>query len=382
MADAVPSWETIVDRVTIASNFYKVREAATAWEIAFRQAHNVRTSLQQLATRSAGSWKGGGAEEFRAHLGRVDAAIGLTVKDHESVSHALRACAGHLERAVRAIPVPTWMYDKVVSSQRDYHAAGVVAEVTPGAYWTGLLQYVHHQVGSDNLASDWLKYAEEWYRNAEAQAQKAYLELCARYGEELAGVPAGTHVPVPSVQAGVARPRGASGAGRVAATPPGGGLGQQPAMPTAAGTPSSAPAMPDLGTVPAPSMDLGLDPSLGTRLAGLDPGGLGGAGLGSGGGVGGLGGAGKLPPIGPPAIPPLDAMMAAGRGGAAPGLGGRGPGAGGAKAGMGAPMGMMPVGGMGGHAPADKSGATNTWLHEDDDLFEADPSTPSGVVET
>jgi hypothetical protein len=73
-------------------------------------------------------------------------------------------------------------------------------------------------------------------------------------------------------------------------------------------------------------------------------------------------------------------MMAAGRAGAAPGVAGRAGAAGGQK--TGAPMGMMPVGGMGGQPPAGQAGATNTWLREDDDVFGADPSTPSGIVET
>jgi hypothetical protein len=403
------TWEEIVNRVTIAGDYGKVRESAGAWQHALAQITQLRDAVGEVSRRSQ-SWQGSGGNAFRDHVGELAGALEQTVQSHQQVVTGLTACAGHLETAVRKIPIPSWMYDDVVRMRAGY-GAGALDEVRPGQFWGGLVKFIRDQVPDDSQLETALRAGEEHMRLWLSDARAAYQELCQAYARELAGMPKGTLTPVPGVTlaGGGHTPAGTSG--RETGTPTAPRPGTQPGNPQTFPGGSLQPPQPGLGQPPGAGTlprDAGTDPGAGwnpgpglpepslpqpwlpePRLpsSGLEsPGGLGGAGIGSGGlGSGGIGGGAGLSSIGPAVSLPSSAMMmgAVGTGAGVPpgrqgvaatGAGGRGSGPGASG------MGMMPVGAGQANASTARAG-TDTWLKEDDDYFGPDASTPDGVLD-
>lgn len=411
-----PSWEEIVNRVTIASNYAKVRGAAQHWQAAFEQASGRRQSLQNLSERSE-SWRGAGGNAFRDHIAKVVGVLDKTVQNHERVVAKLNACADHLEAAVRKIPIPSWMYEDVVRMRQDYATngsgtGGSLEGVRPGEFWGTWVKWVRDQVSDASTIERVLRQGEEFFRNQENIAQQAYAELRQRYAAELVGMHAGAREQVPGVGSvtgpgtGTGDATGPNGPG----TQPGGktnpttnptqnnpmqnnpglnnpGLNNPSlnspvppgqSMPTIP-PPSTVPNLPPGGVVPGPDVDGGdwtMPDPIPRPSTGLESGGgLGGAGFGGGGG--GMGGG---PAMGPAVSVPLAGSL---DGGAVVGGQGRvgvrgNPAAGAGTGAMG--MGMMPMGGYGAGAAGDDRRSTDTWLKEDDDVFGPDTSAPTGVI--
>ncbi len=389
MDGATLSWEEIVNRVTIASNYTKVRESAQHYDVALKQASDLRDSLTDLSRRSE-SWRGGGGNAFRDHVAKLVEALNRTVDDHRRVVTGLNNCAGHLENAVRTIPIPSWKYDEVLAKRQAWHDSTTadVEALRPNSFWTSWLGTVRDAVSDTSTMERVVRSGEELFRNWEHNARQIYDELCRNYARELTELPMprGTRVKVPGA--------GTSGAGASGARPPGGPNGQtQPAKPgTQPGTMPPGSGMPTLPTTPpstsipgtpgglgpgtttpwTPSPGTSWDPSDLSPSTGLESGaGFGGAGIGGGGG--GLAGL----PIGPAVSVPMSGMdgaaAATGAGRLAAGPAGLG------TAGMG--MGMMPAGGGAGGAGAADRGGTDTWLKEDENYFGPDPSSPTGIID-
>jgi hypothetical protein len=394
------SWEEIVNRVTIASNYGKVHESARAWHTALTQTAHLRDSLRELSSRSE-SWQGSGGNAFRDHVAKLTGALDQTVQSHQRVVTGLSACAGHLETAVKKIPVPSWMYDDVVRMRADY-GGGALDSVKPGEFWGGLVKFIRDQVPDSSQLEGALRSGEEHMRLWLSDARAAYQELCAAYARELAGMPRGTVAPVPGVRSG-GGPGSLGTPGNAGKTDP---AVKSPARPgTAPGVgqnPGQNPVVPPWNSgAGGPGFDPGFNPGLNPGLnpgpgwtgaepwpspppsSGLESGaGLGGAGLGpGGGGIGPGGGAGG---IGPSVSLPASALMLGGAsmaGGArAAGLGGKG-GTGQGSGHSTGGMGMMPVGaGQAGAGTAGRAEA-DTWLKEDDDYFGPGAPAPDGVLD-
>ncbi|BCB88305.1 hypothetical protein [Phytohabitans suffuscus] len=390
MTDAMPSWEDIVEWVTISSNHLAVTYAQSQWQEALEQSNQTVNWLEELSRKNAQSWKGPGAEAFRQHLRELVEAVKADSEQHRRTARGLKRCADALVLAVRTIPVPSWQYEQVKALQTDFVTHGVPANIQPHSFWQTL-------IGPDpqGWPASALMKAEEFFRSAQQRAQAAYRRLCEEYRLAAEDMPAGTVVPVPGVNKGAG-----TGAGRTARTTgtgqPASALSSPPStLPTAQTPlpPATTPATdlppldtppvtaPDLPGVDTPLPDTGFDPGgsglddgrLGTSLAGA--GGGGGLGGGIGGGAGGLGkGLGSIaslgtPGMGPAATPPpavMAARLAAGPGG--PGT---------------APpfLPMTPMAGGGHPGAADATDATRAGkLQEDEDIFLAPPAS-SGVID-
>ncbi|BCB76251.1 hypothetical protein ACFQ1L_27050 [Phytohabitans flavus] len=230
------SWEEIVNRVTIAANYREVTRSAGAWGMAFRRSIALHSSLERLKNKST-SWKGGAADAFRAHVGKLADAAEQNVLAHERVAVHIDACASHLERAIRAIPIPSWKFAEVRQKQVAFAQNGVLQEMGAGEFWNGLLDWMHRQTAGAPLGAAALQEAEDFFRMGEQRARAAYQKLCADYALEMAGMPRGTPVAVPGVKPGE------GGRSR--------GNGAQPKT-AAATNPATAPANPLTNPWPTP----------------------------------------------------------------------------------------------------------------------------------
>ena len=390
------SWEEIVKRVTIQSNYNAVNAASDGWRKVLQRLYELAQDVQKLSDESA-SWKGGAADAFRDNLKKNVTDLNKLVDDHQSIPYGLAGCAQHLQEAVNTIQIPTWLISDVERQQQAYHMGTDVPGYSQGSFAD---EYLKHIGGGFYSNIPGWKDFEGWLNNQAADAQKAYDKLCAGYSTEVYNVPAGTRQDPPGVggtpdfkPSGPGAPGGAgkvSGLGGVGAP----GAGHVPAPSGAGGLPGTGTAGGDGTQWPDPSAG-----GAGTGLAGGVPGGLsglgggpgtgglggptglggpGGGGLGAG-GLSGLGGAaalaakGGLPPIGPGVGPP-SGMVGAGAGGAGRGAAGRG-GAGRAGSGRGGMMG----GGHGGHGSGDGDDRM-TWLQEDDDVWGAGNDAPPPVI--
>lgn len=388
----MPSWEEIVDRVVIGSNYYNVFDSANQWEEVFDGIDGVVDSLQTLSTESE-SWRGPAADGFREHLTRVIDDLRTLAADHRYIKDGLRTLGTALQTAVGSIEVPSWMYDDIANKQRAYHETGEAYLYSPGTFEHGYLEHVggvlHYIPGWDSL--------EGWIRGREDRAQEAYQALAGTYGAEYASIPEGNPIQM-------------SFSGDIPDISPGGaGPGIDPrsfSSPSGVGAPDiAAMTSPGVGDLPEyeepPGTSLqGVTP--GVPGGGLGAGGLGGGGLGAGGlGPGGLGAGGvgagpgglsaggvpvaglaggvaagaagrgggmRLPPMGPMVAPPVGGPIGAG-------AAGRGAGAAG---GRGMAAGMIP-GGTGGR-PVGGEDERTTWLQEDEDVWGADTGAPRGTL--
>lgn len=414
----MPSWEEIVNRVVIGSNYYNVFDSAVQWGAVFRSIDDVRAALEELSTLSE-SWRGSAADGFRSHLQGVIQQLQDLADDHRKIKDGLNTLGEALRTAVGEIEVPTWMYDDIAEKQRVYHETGEVYLYEPGSFAHGYLQYVtggflHSLPGVGSLWDS----IEGWVRDREARAQQAYETLAGRYSAEYGSIPEGT----PTVVGTIGDLGDVNPSGGLPPMPPGSvgapsgvgspdlnslrpGVGNLSSLPGAdSGYPDShggeggLSGLPGLDTRPSGTSLQGVTPSVGAGVGGVGglggAGGLGslpGAGLGAGAGLGGAGAGGsgsgvRLPPLGPAVMPPGMAGVAGAAGRAA---GGRGAGASSARAGRGVGaagaarggVAALGPGGLGARGAMDEDERT-TWLQEDEDVWGANTDAPPGVLGT
>jgi hypothetical protein len=394
----MPSWEEIVDRVTVKSNYFNVHEAARGWERVFRRLDELRGDLETLSKNSE-SWTGQAAEAFRGHLKGHIENLSKLADDHRRIVHGLDACHDHLQQAVNSIEIPTWMYSEVESKQQAYHQGGEIPGYEPGSFGHGYLKYVMGEgISSVWGVGDAWKAIDGWVRDREATAQGAYATLCGNYGGEYQNIPEGNQqISAQAFDRTPFDPTGPGGPGGPG-KPPGLGHGATPTLrhgpdPTGLhGTgPTGGPSLPDPSSADPPHTGLaGATPGgftgagLGGGLAGVPGGGIGGGGItGAGAGLGGLGGGAGLGALAGGAgglsgrgVPPLGPAVAPGGLSGAAGAGARGAGARGAG-GRGA--GMLGGGHGGGHGFGDEDDRS-TWLQEDDDVWGAGNNAPPPVI--
>lgn len=426
MGNESASWEDIVLRVSIASNYYNVEDAANGWEGVFASISDLEENLRTLKKNSE-SWKGGAADSFREQLDAYVKDAENLNKDHVKIVQGLRACKTHLKNAVDVIPIPSWMMSELENKQSDYQMGAEVPGYSPGSFGHFYLKHVMGDAYSNIplVGSAWKKL-ESWLIDNEEIAKKAYSKLQDDYGGETGSIPTGTQVtPVLSDPSQEFDPSGFGGGG--------GGGGAMPKLdPSSLGPSSMDPPggptssfNPDDMTTTDPQYPEGFDPDdlpPGTELAGgggglvSGPGGFGGGGLGGGGLGGGLGGGGLgggglgggglgAGGLGAGAARGLGGMPL---GGVGAGMGGGGAGRGGGKAGGRMPglgTGVTPpagilgnrggaggrggalggrgagmMGGAGHGAGSEEERTADSWLIEDEDPWGAEGDAPPGVL--
>jgi hypothetical protein len=328
------SWEEIVDRVSVKSNYFNVQDAANGWREIFQYLGELEGNLRKLKKNSE-SWTGGAADGFRARLDDYIKDIDTLQQSHERIVTGLEACAGHLKDAVDVIPIPSWMMTKLEDAQASYQMGDEVPGYAPGSFGHFYLKHVMGDAYSKIplVGSAWKKL-ESWLIDNEKIAKQAYADLQSDYGGETSSIPTGQPI---SPQLSTDSPEfdptdfNAGGLG-------GPGSGGMPSVDPSldpGGLNAGGPGL-DPGTVSMsdPAGDpLAFDPPGGTGLAGA------GGGLAAPGGVGGLGAGGLSSPGG------LGGGLSGPGGlGAGSGLGAAGP-RGGGLGGM--PLGAMPLGGAG-----------------------------------
>jgi hypothetical protein len=379
----MPSWEDIINRVTIPSNYYNVQAAGEQWGAVFgwlQQLHHGLTSLSQQSE----SWKGAGGDAFRKHIDGFAKAVQDLIDDHVKIKDGLGMLASDLQTAVDSIPVPGWMYDDVEQKQRVYHETGEVYLYDSGSFQHNYVKYYTNFVTSIPLVGDAWKAVEGWINDREEQAQQAYATLVTRYGQNYSSIPDGT--PVADWRSASTQdfhPTGGGPPGGLGGVPhlPGGGNphlpgGSSPHLGQPGGLHPPGPGAGEFKPLPHTRLEgvggpggLGTGPGVGLR--GLGPGGAGG-GLAGGVGAGLSSGGGRLPPLGPSATPGVMGMGAGGMGAGTRG-GGRGAGRGG-RGGVGAL-------GAGGHGGQRGDGDERTsWLQEDEDVWGSNSDAPPGVL--
>jgi hypothetical protein len=378
------SWEEIVNRVTMASNYHMVQGSADLWQVTFERIEKVATALRDLARQSKQSWTGPGANAFYDHIGALAKALDEIKRRHEGIVSGLRACGDDLEAAVRTIPVPPWMEGKVRGGQSAYAKSGVADDIAPNA----IRSYLYQKFPASE------RYVEEYMLSYSSTAHAAYDRLKMKYEGDLAKIPRGEKVPVPGVnrdaRKGTGKTNGASGQSKTPGT--GSGLPSTTGLPTApavSGLPNpSSGALPPGLNIPPPSIpDYSLPdlstPDLPRGLSDLgDLGGSSLAGAGDFGAGGGGGGSLGLPAIGPlahpsPAMVAANDAMAGGQGR----LGGPGSGSG-VTGQSNSAVGVTPGAGAAAGHPG-QGGETGTQLHEDDkQMFGSrDHELPGGVLD-
>ncbi len=384
MADDL-SWEEIVNRVTISSNYFMVDISADRWVVAFQRIEKLADAVRELAKKSQASWKGAGANAFYDHLEKIAKALDETTRQHRSVVPRMRLCAEHLRNAVTSIPIPNWMIDEVKSKQTGYCQSGIVDVVQQNKFRR--FEYEGYRYNWTEAELD--KY---WYEPHHKQALQAYNTLCKNYQEDAAAIPPGTKVSVPGVASG-SRNSTSAGPGKTpsglkntsASTLPGStaGLGMPSTSMPSTGIPAAGLTTPTLATPDMPVSGMPTMPELSDPTSG----GLAGVGaldkLAKGLGGGGGGGVG-VPDLGPTASLPAGAMTGVGAGPDAIGMRGRAAvsGVGGVNPqAAGSTMGMAP--GSGGAGAPVEGAATGTELTEQDkQMFgRQDQDLPGGVLD-
>jgi hypothetical protein len=287
------SWEEIVDRVSVKSNYFNVQDAANGWREIFQYLGELEGNLRKLKKNSE-SWTGGAADGFRARLDDYIKDIDTLQQSHERIVTGLEACAGHLKDAVDVIPIPSWMMTKLEDAQASYQMGDEVPGYAPGSFGHFYLKHVMGDAYSKIplVGSAWKKL-ESWLIDNEKIAKQAYADLQSDYGGETSSIPTGQPI---SPQLSTDSPEfdptdfNAGGLG-------GPGSGGMPSVDPSldpGGLNAGGPGL-DPGTVSMsdPAGDpLAFDPPGGTGLAGA------GGGLAAPGGVGGLGAGGLSSPGG------------------------------------------------------------------------------------
>jgi hypothetical protein len=393
MADS-PTWEDVVSRVCIASNYNALAQAAQQWHDAMTKAQTLQTEIGQVSQRVV-AWTGSGGDEFRNYIKKLSTAVRTNIDSHQKMWVGLENCAKHLREAIGAIPIPDFMRPSIEQMRA---AGGSSATLEPGVF----LRMVEGMATQGRTGADLMnarQQARVWYDSNQEKARQAYAQLSAAYAREMVNFPQGVTVKMPGT-APATQKSGSSATKKPATasrtTNPFSGVPTTPAttMPTMPTTPAMA-SLPTGLTLPTTDPSLGgLDPLTGgpsSTLPALDPlkspalstglagtgSHLGGAGLGGGipGGAGG-GFAGKLPPLGPSVSPPD--MMGGAVAGAVGGPATAGPGAAGQPAGgTGAGAGMMPMSPHG--AKGDGQDWRNATLMDDGGYFDPADVT-SGLI--
>lgn len=402
----MPSWEQIVERVTIQSNFYNLADSAQAYQRAFNDIDEVRHSLRDLKNNSE-SWRGAAADGFREHIQSIIDGLEDLVERHRKIKDGLQACSTALSTAVAAIPIPSWMINDVYDRQRAYQFQGSFMGFQTNEFLDRGASWVADQVvGLPFGIGDAVQWLAGWIDDREQNANEAYQKLLDDYNQEYPNIPEGepfTPNPIsdrPQVNPIVPPPPPPP-------TMPTDLTDEPPRIPSTVDPPgldgpgnldrsgTTTPRLPDSNAPSFPGSGFDPDALPSTGLAGA--GGLSGAGSGLGGGLGGLGGlgagaglgaagglgaggglGGKLPPIGPAVAPNIGSLMGAGAGA---GRGAAGAGRGGGRGGAGRGAGRLAA--MGGHGAGRGEGdgdEHSTWLKEDEDVWGGDDAPPSGVL--
>lgn len=322
------SWEEIVDRVSIKSNYYNVQAAADGWREIFRCLGDLEENLRTLK-RNSDSWRGAAADGFRDRLDSYINDVDNLRREHERIVLGLEACVDHLRLAVSSIPIPSWMMTKLEDAQASYQMGDEVPGHAPGSFWHFYLKDVMGDIYSDIwIAGPAWKKVEAWLVDNENVAKQAYALLQKQYGGETGVIPEG-HPVGPKLTDGSSSfdPTGLGGGG----TGPGGMPDLNPSLGASGLAPGAGVDLNPAALEPWESEPWESDPPGGTELAGAGGGLISGAG-----GVGGLGTSGF-------SAPGVGGGGMSGPGGAGSlGVSG-GPGAGGLPRGAGA----VPFGGMG-----------------------------------
>lgn len=171
-----PTWEEVVNRVTVASNYFLVKNAADHWTVTFRRIEQLADHVRELSRQSGQSWTGPGAQAFQDHLEKIAKSLDLVTQHHRAVVPALRSCAQHLEAAVHAISIPPWLEADVRANQRAYTDAGVLDDIAPNAFRSWLYQNFPQSE----------RYVEEYVLTYGDQARQAYQRLREQYASDLA----------------------------------------------------------------------------------------------------------------------------------------------------------------------------------------------------
>jgi uncharacterized protein YukE len=404
MADAptpaAPSWDQIVDRVCVASNYLCLERAARHWQNVFGlpqadgepeqpagQLGQLRRALQKLLIQSGTNWHGAGAGAFQQHVKGLIGAVEGIQREYQGLQKAAADSATHLKTAVENIHVPLNRYEEVVGAQEAFQA-GVPWYIRPFKLDLALYQAYPETYNA----------FQRFLSGGEYNAQLVYNQLVSNYSTDRKSIPAGVDVPVPGVGS-IAGADGSNGPGGTAGPGAGRGLDaksgldglgsglspgglQTPASTaglTAPTAPSSTP-LPDLSTTEPPALPGTADPVGVGDLPGIgdpDTSGLAGVG-GLGGGVGGGGGVPGLGAV-PGSASGFGAPGPAARGLGVAGVGGVGGTAGVGGTGMYPPM--MPMGG--GHGGTGSQGSnTDNFLREDEvkAMFGFDNDVPGGGV--
>lgn len=369
----MPSWEEIVNQVVVASNYYGISDASTKWSGVFRHMQSLRDAVQTLSEETE-SWKGDAADAFRKHLKTVMNDLEDLHSDHSKIVQGLDGAANHLETAVHAIPIPSWMIDKVKDNQQKYASGMSVMGFGADSFATEFVA----QGGSLASHIPGFKSFSGWANDHEKDAQNAYNQLDQDYSGDVQDVPQGKQTPTHSQHDAddYGGPDGTGGTGSGSAPSPGTGgvpdptdpgTGPGPHGPHAGDGSDLGGSNDPYGSDPYDSYDpdsSGLDdPGAGSGLAGAGGGptgaGTGAGGLGSGGGLGSSGGPKAVNGLGP-AVSPFD--------GAPKGAGG--------AAGQGGMMGRGMRGGGGGG----QGDEHQTWLTEDEDPWGGDSDAAPSVL--
>jgi len=289
----VPSWEEIINRVTIASNYYNVEASGQQYQTAFSNIDQLHQSLTRLIDESD-SWKGSAADSFRAHIRKIADGVNDLANNHRRIKDGMAGCAQYLKTAVDTIPVPGWMYDDIADKQRAYHDTGEVYLYPTGDFRNTYISVVENTMSHIPLLGDAMKWLDGWINDREGEAQRAYSALTGNLGGEYPNVPEGRRSDqFTGVSSGTDFNPSGTGPGGGAGGGPGSGGGFDPNKVGSGPNGSFAPPNTgDSGPTTNPGADFN-DPSLFTPTTQLqsDPS-LPGGGFGGGGGGGGFGGGG------------------------------------------------------------------------------------------
>ncbi|GAA0896405.1 hypothetical protein GCM10009558_109710 [Virgisporangium aurantiacum] len=182
MADG-PTWDQIVDRVCVASNYLCLQRAAGHWQNVFGlpqveggpeqrpgQLNQLRRALQKLQIQSGTNWHGTGAAAFQQHVKELIGAVGAIQNQYQGLQRAASESATHLKTAVENIHVPLNRYEEVVAAQEAFHA-GVPWFVRPFALDLALYRRWPETYNA----------FQRWFSLGEQHAQEVYRQLVSDY---------------------------------------------------------------------------------------------------------------------------------------------------------------------------------------------------------
>ena len=138
----MPTWEDIINQVTIPGDGTAISNAKGEWELVFRRIRDAKRFLDDgLADLEA--WKGPAGQVYRDNVARIAKTLDQVDTDNSAVVHQLAEAATNMSTAISTIPIPAEMAHFVLEAKENFQLRWELAGFGQNAFADFLLSLIH-----------------------------------------------------------------------------------------------------------------------------------------------------------------------------------------------------------------------------------------------